>query len=113
MAAEYPKHPFLLTVEETAQALGTSVDKGLTSQAVSEAQAKYPKNELDVGESVAWYKIMTKQVLNAMIIVSFPSPFTGQKMPFWHASPGSTVKSVAKMAANSIAISGPGFCHGS
>jgi Na+-exporting ATPase len=69
MAAEYPKHPFLLTVEETAQALGTSVDKGLTSQAVSEAQAKYPKNELDVGESVAWYKIMTKQVLNAMIIV--------------------------------------------
>ncbi|KAI9172552.1 Calcium-transporting ATPase [Paramyrothecium foliicola] len=67
--ADFPKHPFLLTVEETAQAIGTSIDKGLTSQQVSEAQAKYPPNELDVGESVAWYKILTKQVLNAMIIV--------------------------------------------
>ncbi|RGP80118.1 potassium sodium efflux p-type fungal-type [Fusarium longipes] len=69
MAAEYPKHPFLLTVEETAQALGTSIDKGLTSQQVAEAQQKYPKNELDVGGTVPWYSILTKQLLNAMIIV--------------------------------------------
>ncbi|KAM0361457.1 hypothetical protein HYE67_002562 [Fusarium culmorum] len=69
MAAEYPKHPFLLTVEETAQALGTSTDKGLTSQQVAEAQAKYPKNELDVGGTIPWYSILTKQLLNAMIIV--------------------------------------------
>jgi Na+-exporting ATPase len=67
--AEFPKHPFLLNIEETAKALGTDVDKGLTSQQVSQAQQKYPKNELDVGEGVAWYKILTKQVLNAMIIV--------------------------------------------
>ncbi|KLO96551.1 Ca2+-transporting ATPase [Fusarium fujikuroi] len=69
MAAEYPKHPFLLTIEETAQALGTSIDKGLTSQQVAEAQQKYPKNELDVGGTVPWYSILTKQLLNAMIIV--------------------------------------------
>ncbi|EKJ71079.1 hypothetical protein FPSE_08743 [Fusarium pseudograminearum CS3096] len=69
MAAEYPKHPFLLTVEETAEALGTSTDKGLTSQQVAEAQAKYPKNELDVGGTIPWYSILTKQLLNAMIIV--------------------------------------------
>jgi Na+-exporting ATPase len=69
MAAEYPKHPFLLTVEETAEALGTSIDKGLTSQQVAEAQEKYPKNELDVGGTVPWYSILTKQLLNAMIIV--------------------------------------------
>ncbi|KAJ4110629.1 potassium/sodium eff [Fusarium equiseti] len=69
MAAEYPKHPFLLTVEETAQVLGTSIDKGLTSQQVAEAQQKYPKNELDVGGTVPWYSILTKQLLNAMIIV--------------------------------------------
>ncbi|KAJ4257495.1 potassium/sodium eff [Fusarium torreyae] len=69
MAAEYPKHPFLLSIEETAQALGTSIDKGLTSQQVAEAQQKYPLNELDVGGTVPWYSIMTKQLLNAMIIV--------------------------------------------
>ncbi|CVK93045.1 related to Ca2+-transporting ATPase [Fusarium mangiferae] len=69
MAAEYPKHPFLLTIEETAQALETSIDKGLTSQQVAEAQQKYPKNELDVGGTVPWYSILTKQLLNAMIIV--------------------------------------------
>jgi Na+-exporting ATPase len=71
MAAEYPKHPFLLTIEETAQALGTSIDKGLTSQQVAQAQEKYPKNELDVGGTVPWYSILTKQLLNAMIIVSY------------------------------------------
>jgi hypothetical protein len=70
MAAEFPKHPFLLTAEETAQALGTDLDKGLTSAQVAELQAKYPKNELDVGGSVPAYKIFTKQLLNAMIIVS-------------------------------------------
>ncbi|KAL6915872.1 hypothetical protein ACHAPO_005328 [Fusarium lateritium] len=69
MAAEYPKHPFLLTVEEAAEALGTSIDKGLTSQQVAEAQEKYPKNELDVGGTIPWYSILTKQLLNAMIIV--------------------------------------------
>lgn len=69
--ADFPKHPFLLTVEETAQALGTDIDKGLTSHQVAELQEKYPKNELDVGGTVPWYSIMTKQILNAMIIVSF------------------------------------------
>ncbi|CAM1510886.1 Fc.00g083990.m01.CDS01 [Cosmosporella sp. VM-42] len=67
--AELPKHPFLLTVEETAQALGTSIDKGLTSTQVAQLQEKYPKNELDVGGTIPWYSILTKQVLNAMIIV--------------------------------------------
>lgn len=68
--ADFPKHPFLLTTEETAQALGTDVDKGLTSIQVNELQQKYPKNELDVGGTIPWYSIMTKQILNAMIIVS-------------------------------------------
>lgn len=68
--ADYPKHPFLLSIEETAKALGTDVDKGLTTAQVTTAQEKYPLNELDVGGTIPWYKIMTKQVLNAMIIVS-------------------------------------------
>ncbi|KAH7163408.1 hypothetical protein B0J13DRAFT_36453 [Dactylonectria estremocensis] len=67
--ADFPKHPFLLSIEETAQALGTDIDKGLTSIQVNELQQKYPKNELDVGGTIPWYSIMTKQILNAMIIV--------------------------------------------
>ncbi|KAI5457014.1 P-type Na+-ATPase [Mariannaea sp. PMI_226] len=67
--AEFPNHPFLLTIEETAQALGTDVDKGLTSIQVAQLGEKYPKNELDVGGTVPWYSILTKQLLNAMIIV--------------------------------------------
>lgn len=69
--AEFPKHPFLLTVQETAEALGTDIDKGLSSAQVAQLQEKYPKNELDVGGTIPWYKILTKQILNAMIIVSW------------------------------------------
>lgn len=68
--AEFPRHPFLLTVEETAQALGTDIDKGLTSAQVQELQPKYGPNELDVGGTVPWYKIFAKQLFNAMILVS-------------------------------------------
>ncbi|EGX96970.1 potassium/sodium efflux P-type ATPase [Cordyceps militaris CM01] len=67
--AEFPQHPFLLSVADTADALGTDVDKGLTSAQVAQMQEKYPLNELDVGGSIAWYSILTKQILNAMIIV--------------------------------------------
>lgn len=69
MTAEFPKHPFLLSIDETAQALGTDIDKGLSSQQVQELEQKYPKNELDIGGQVAWWSILTKQIFNAMIIV--------------------------------------------
>ncbi|CAG9976057.1 unnamed protein product [Clonostachys byssicola] len=69
ITAEYPKHPFLLTVEETAQALNTDIDKGLTTAQVNELHSKYPPNELDVGGTVPWYKIFAKQLFNAMILV--------------------------------------------
>ncbi|KAJ6787024.1 hypothetical protein PWT90_09208 [Aphanocladium album] len=67
--AEFSKHPFLLTVGETADALSTNVDKGLTSAQVAQLQQQHPKNELDIGGGIAWYSILTKQILNAMIIV--------------------------------------------
>lgn len=73
--AEFPRHPFLLSVAETAQALGTDMDKGLTTLQVTELQAKYRPNELDVGGTVPWYKILTKQLLNAMILVRNAPPF--------------------------------------
>lgn len=68
--AEFSKHPFLLSVDETAKALNTDVDKGLTSAQVAQLSQQYPKNELDIGGGIAWYSILTKQILNAMIIVS-------------------------------------------
>ncbi|KXX81602.1 Calcium-transporting ATPase 3 [Madurella mycetomatis] len=71
MAAEFPKHPFLLSVQEVEGSLGTDVDKGLTSARVTELQGKYPPNELDVGGSIAWYTIFIRQLCNAMILVLF------------------------------------------
>ncbi|KXH63588.1 potassium/sodium efflux P-type ATPase [Colletotrichum salicis] len=69
MSGDYPKHPFLLTVQETAQALGVDPDKGLSSQQVQQASDKYPPNEFEVGESVPWYTILSKQLFNAMVLV--------------------------------------------
>ncbi|KAL2139709.1 hypothetical protein VTI28DRAFT_4842 [Corynascus sepedonium] len=71
MAAEFPKHPFLLSVQEVEQALGTNVDNGLSSSRATELQQKYPPNELDVGGSIAWYTIFIRQLCNAMILVLF------------------------------------------
>ncbi|PHH51772.1 Sodium transport ATPase 1 [Ceratocystis fimbriata CBS 114723] len=65
------KHPFLLSVEDTARDYSTNVDAGLTSSQVSQLQSIHPPNELDIGDGVAWYKILSKQLLNAMILVLF------------------------------------------
>ncbi|KAG5932678.1 hypothetical protein E4U53_001220 [Claviceps sorghi] len=69
MAEVFPRHPFLLSSDDTAKALNTDIDKGLTSAQVNALQQTHPRNELDVGEGIPWYKILTKQILNAMIIV--------------------------------------------
>ncbi|KAK3306536.1 uncharacterized protein B0T15DRAFT_144083 [Chaetomium strumarium] len=71
MASEFPKHPFLLSAQEVEQALGTSVDKGLSSSRAAELQQKYGPNELDVGGGIAWYTIFIRQLCNAMILVLF------------------------------------------
>lgn len=78
MTAEFSKHPFLLSVEDTAKELETDIDKGLTSQQVAQLQEKYPLNELDIGGTISWYKILTKQLLNAMIIVCHNKQSTAQ-----------------------------------
>ncbi|KAG6003477.1 hypothetical protein E4U21_002013 [Claviceps maximensis] len=69
MAEVFPRHPFLLSPEDTAKALNTDIDRGLTTAQVNALQQTHPRNELDVAEGVPWYKILTKQILNAMIIV--------------------------------------------
>lgn len=62
-------HPFLLSIEEVCQQLGTNIESGLSSKKVKELQTAYPPNELEGGGSVEWYRILIKQLLNAMILV--------------------------------------------
>ncbi|ROT39093.1 calcium-transporting ATPase [Sodiomyces alkalinus F11] len=69
MSAEYPKHPFLLHVDEVVATLGVNIEKGLSPEQVNEAQEKYPPNEFEVSKSITWYIILSKQVFNAMILV--------------------------------------------
>jgi len=76
MAAEVSKHPFLLSVEEVEKELGTSIDNGLVPNQIPQLQQKYGANELDVGNTVAWYTILMRQLFNAMIMVRFPSSLT-------------------------------------
>jgi P-type Na+/K+ transporter len=69
MAAQFKKHPFLLSVEDVARHLDSDLERGLSSSQVSQLQQRYPPNELDVGGAIPWYKIFIKQLLNAMILV--------------------------------------------
>ncbi len=64
------RHPFLLSIEDVAKELGTSIENGLTSAKVQQLQKEFPPNELEGRGSVAWYKILIKQITNAMILVS-------------------------------------------
>ncbi|KAL5321485.1 hypothetical protein ACEPPN_009443 [Leptodophora sp. 'Broadleaf-Isolate-01'] len=63
------RHPFLLTIEETARQLNTNIESGLTASQVAEIQKTHPPNELDTGGGTVWYKILGKQISNAMILV--------------------------------------------
>lgn len=63
-------HPFLLTVENVAQQLGTNIETGLSKRQVADLQKDHPPNELEGGGGIAWYKILIKQMSNAMILVS-------------------------------------------
>ncbi|KAL7627931.1 potassium/sodium eff [Parahypoxylon ruwenzoriense] len=71
MAGQFECHPFLLTVQDVARALGTDLERGLSSAQVTQLQEQYPPNELDVGGAIPWYKIFLKQLFNAMILVLF------------------------------------------
>lgn len=63
-------HPFLLHVKDVAQQLGTHLETGLSKRQVVDLQKDHPANELENGEGIAWYKILIKQMSNAMILVS-------------------------------------------
>ncbi|KAK3502367.1 hypothetical protein B0T13DRAFT_167220 [Neurospora crassa] len=66
---QYPKHPFLLSVPEVEKALDTHIDNGLSTNQVPKLQEQYGENELDVGNTIAWYTIFIRQLCNAMVLV--------------------------------------------
>ncbi len=68
------RHPFLLTAQDVAQQLATNIETGLSKRQVTDLQKGHPPNELEGGGGIAWYKILIKQMTNAMILVS-PVPF--------------------------------------
>ena len=72
MAGQFERHPFLLTAQDVERALGTDLERGLSSTKVAQLQEIYPPNELDVGGAIPWYKIFLKQLFNAMILVCNP-----------------------------------------
>lgn len=65
----YPKHPFLMTVAETADTLQTNIETGLTDVRVRELRQVFGPNKLVGDGGVRWYAILGKQVSNAMVLV--------------------------------------------
>ncbi|KAI9644318.1 potassium/sodium eff [Ciborinia camelliae] len=62
-------HAFLLTPQDAASQLSTNLETGLTARQVQTIQTSHPPNELNTGGSISWYKILIKQISNAMILV--------------------------------------------
>ena len=66
---EYTRHPFLLQLPEVYQKLGTNKETGLNDYQVKESQQKYGPNKLEGEGGVQWYRVLLKQISNAMILV--------------------------------------------
>ncbi|KAG8525993.1 uncharacterized protein KY384_000755 [Bacidia gigantensis] len=66
---EYSRHPFLLPLTEVYQQLGTNKDTGLNQQKALESHQKYGPNKLEGEGGVQWYRVLLKQISNAMILV--------------------------------------------
>ena len=67
----YPRHPFLLPLDQILQQLGTDTDTGLSKLKAQQSQRDYGPNKLKGEGAVSWYSILAKQVSNAMILVRF------------------------------------------
>lgn len=66
---DYAKHPFILSSKEVSHHLRTDDQTGLNRSQVEEAQKNYGPNKLEGEGGVQWYRVLLKQVSNAMILV--------------------------------------------
>ncbi|KAG0215067.1 Na+ ATPase, partial [Mortierella sp. NVP41] len=64
---ETPFHTF--TVDQTAQHYNTSIVEGLSSTDAAARLKKYGANELQGDGGVKWYKVLWRQVANALVII--------------------------------------------
>lgn len=71
---QYPSHPFTLSVDEVVQRLQVNLDTGLSVAKAQELRAQYGDNKLSGEGGVSWYRVLLKQISNAMILVSDTLP---------------------------------------
>ncbi|KAF9546390.1 Na+ ATPase [Mortierella hygrophila] len=64
---ETPFHTF--TVEQTAQHYSTSITEGLSSSEAAARLKNYGANELQGEGGVKWYKVLWRQVANALVLI--------------------------------------------
>jgi Na+-exporting ATPase len=66
VAPTFSKPPYQLSVQQVVDELNTSLENGLTSQQVEENLQKHGENKLDGEGAISPFKILVKQVANAM-----------------------------------------------
>ncbi|KAG0078703.1 hypothetical protein BGZ92_001354, partial [Podila epicladia] len=64
---ETPFHTF--TVEQTAQHLNTSIFEGLSAVEAANRLKSHGANELEGNGGVKWYKVLWRQVANALVVI--------------------------------------------
>lgn len=73
-APSYSKHPFILPIDQLTRELETDLDTGLSVAKARSLQKKYGTNRLNDDEGVKWYRLLFKQISNAMILVRWRTP---------------------------------------
>lgn len=73
VAPTFSKPPYQLTYQQVVDELSTSIENGLSQQQVEANTAKYGENKLEGEGAISPWKILFKQMANAMYIAS-PEP---------------------------------------
>ena len=71
----YLRHPFLLSIDQIVEQLGTNVETGLSRLKAQQSQHDYGPNKLKGEGNIHWHTILAKQISNAMILVCFQTIF--------------------------------------
>lgn len=65
-----PETPFhTLTVDQVAEYYSTNTLEGLTSEEATKRLTIYGSNELQGSGGVKWYKVLWRQLANALVVI--------------------------------------------